>query len=82
MRLDEIRPNVWDATVEGWKTCSKTSSSRRGHRVQLAQGREHEALERELFEKYIFKDIILHPTFQSWKQRLTICGIGTRLLWR
>lgn len=72
VRLDEIRPSVWDSTIEVMEDVLKDMEFDGDDIVySWRKDASMKRLERELFEKYGFlKDIILHPTFQSWKQWL------------
>ena len=72
VRLDEIRPSVWDSTIEVMENMLKDLEFD-GEDIIYSWRKDAsmKRLERELFEKYGFlKDIILHPTFQSWKHWL------------
>lgn len=70
VRLDGIRPGVWDATVEVMESALRDLEFDGDDIVyNWRKDANLKRRERELFEKYGFlKDIILNPTFQDWKQ--------------
>ena len=70
VRLDEIRPGVWDATVEVMEEALRDLEFDGDDIVyNWRKDANLKRRERELFEKYGFlKDVILNPTFQEWKQ--------------
>ena len=69
MHLDDVRPGIWDVTVEYMESSLKELNFE-GDDIVLNWREAANFLrrERELFEKYGFlKDLILNPVFQSWK---------------
>ena len=69
VHLDDVRPGIWDVTVEYMESSLKELNFE-GDDIVLNWREAANFLrrERELFEKYGFlKDLILNPVFQSWK---------------
>jgi hypothetical protein len=70
VRLGEINPTVWDKVTEYMEFRLEDIEFQRED-IDFAWRQQADAnrLEREIFAKYgRFKDIILHPTFQYYKQ--------------
>jgi hypothetical protein len=70
VHLGDVNPTIWDKIVEVMETKLKDIEFQEEDIVfNWKIAANSRKLERELYEKYgPFKDIILNPTFQYWKQ--------------